>query len=109
MIDAYYCTEGVDYFITPDPNHFNDDLLIMSTNPVMVNVTLVSDNIEEGYEEIVLTLVERTPIDDFRVLISPTVRIRVQDRDSKLLCGVSHTSVYTMRLSIPFLLCRKLM
>ena len=106
MIDAYYCTEGVDYFITPDPDHFNDDLLSMSTNPVMVNITLVSDAIQgEGSEEIVLTLVQHSPIEGFRVLISPTVRITVQDKDCKL-SRLASTGALTVKPFISwFFLC----
>lgn len=101
MIDAYYCTEGVDYFITPDPNHFYDDLLTMSTDPVMVNITLVSDALLEGSEDIVLTLVQHSPIEGFRVLISPTVRITVQDKDCKL-SRLASTGALTVK---PFISC----
>ena len=71
-------TEGVDYVITPDPAQFISNILFMSTAPVTVNVTLLSDGVGgEGSEEIGITLVQLSPVEDFRVLIRPTVTITV--------------------------------
>ena len=77
-------TEGVDYVITPDPDQLFSGILFMSTDPVRVNVTLLSDGVEgEGSEEIRITLVQLSPVEDFRVLTRPTVTITVRDNDSK--------------------------
>ena len=96
----------MDYFITPDPNHFYNDVLILYTDPVMVNITLVSDAIlGEGSEDIVLTLVQHSSVEGYRVLISPTVKITVQDKDCKLSRLLS-TGALTVKPSISsFFLC----
>ena len=76
-------TEGVDYVITPDPAQFISGILFMSTDPVTVNVTLLSDGVGgEGSEEIGITLVQLSPVEEFRVLTTPTVTITVRDNDS---------------------------
>ena len=76
-------TEGVDYVITPDPAHVTAGILFMSTDPVTVNVTLLSDGVGgEGSEEIGITLVQLSPEEEFRVLTRPTVTITVEDNDS---------------------------
>ena len=76
-------TEGVDYVVTPDPDQFISDILFMSTDPVTVNVTLLSDGVGgEGSEEIGITLVQLSPVEEFRVLTRPTVTITVRDNDS---------------------------
>ena len=76
-------TEGVDYVVTPDPAQFISDILFMSTDPVTVNVTLLSDGVGgEGSEEIGITLVQLSPVEEFRVLTRPTVTITVRDNGS---------------------------
>ena len=73
----------MDYVITPDPDQFISDILFMSTDPVTVNVTLLSDGVGgEGSEEIGITLVQLSPVEEFRVLTRPTVTITVRDNDS---------------------------
>ena len=73
----------MDYVITPDPDQFIPGILFMSTDPVRVNVTLLCDGVGgEGSEEIGITLVQLSPVEEFRVLISPTVTITVRDTDS---------------------------
>ena len=63
--------------------------------PVTVNVTLASDGI--GGEGTVLTLVQLPPIESERVFANPTVRIIVEDNDSRekwmlvLHCDNAHT------------------
>ena len=77
-------TEGVDYVITPDPAQLTSGIVFVSTDPVTVNVTLLSDGVGgEGSEEIGITLVQLSPVEEFRVLTRPTVTITVQDNDCK--------------------------
>ena len=66
----------MDYSVTMGP-------LIMRGVPVTVNVTLLSDGVGgEGSEDILLTLVQRPPFEDNRVLVNPTIRITIRDNDS---------------------------
>ena len=66
----------MDYSVTMDP-------LIMRSVPVTVNVTLLSDGVGgEGTEDIFLTLVQRPPFDQNRVLVNEIIRIIVRDNDS---------------------------
>ena len=80
----------MDYVVTPDLAQFISGILFMSIDPVTVNVTLLSDGVgEEGSEEIGITLVQLSPVEEFRVLTKPTVTITVRDNDSKCSCFVS--------------------
>ena len=73
----------MDYVITPDPDQFISGIIFMSTDPVAVNVTLLSDGVGgEGSEEIGITLVQLSSVEEYRVLISPTVTITIRDNDS---------------------------
>ena len=66
----------MDYSVTMDP-------LIMRSVPVTVNVTLLSDGVGgEGTEDIFLTLAQRPPFDQNRVLVNEIIRIIVRDNDS---------------------------
>ena len=78
-----YPTAGEDYVITPDADHLTNGFLSLRLDPVTVNVTLLNDGIGgEGSEEIVLTLLQQPPIEEFRVLIKPSVKITLRDNDS---------------------------
>ena len=74
--------------VTPESTIGNPPRVQMRLDPVQVNVTLLRDGIgEEGTEDIEITLVQDldfSPEEDFRILVNPTVRIRVQDNYSML-------------------------
>ena len=76
-------TEGEDFTISSDAV-FNDRLHF-SSDPVQVTVTLLNDGVEgEPEEDIVLTLRQDlilSPLEAFRVLIHPTIRIAFSDND----------------------------
>ena len=66
--------------------------LVLHRDPVVINVTILSDGVEEELEDIELTLVQNetlSPLEPFRVLSNPTVRISVKDRACKLYTIVS--------------------
>ena len=66
----------MDYNITMGP-------MIVRGVPVTVNVTLLSDGVGgEGTEDIFLTLVQRPPFDENRLLVNPIIRIIVRDNNS---------------------------
>ena len=93
-------TERVDYVVTPDPDSVFMDEVSLQLVPVTVNITLSTDGIGgEGTEDIVLTLVQLPPIESERVFANPTVRIIVEDNDSRekwmlvLHCDNAHTYI----------------
>ena len=76
----------MDYVVTPDPASVFMDEVSLRLVPVIVNVTLLPDDIGgEGTEDIFITLVQRPPIEPERVLINSTVRIVVEDNDSMII------------------------
>ena len=76
-------TEGEDFTISSDA--FLNDQLQFSYEPVQVTVTLLNDGVVgEPEEDIVLTLrqnLDLSPLEDFRVLNNPTIRIAFSDND----------------------------
>ena len=76
-------TEDEDYTISSDAI-FNDRIQFTEA-PVQVNVTLLNDGVVgEPEEDIVLTLRQDlflSPLENFRVLIHPTIRIVFSDND----------------------------
>ena len=75
-------TEGEDFTISSDA--FFYDRLQFSDAPVQVTVTLLNDGVVgEPEEDIVLTLrldLSLSPLEVFRILIHPTIRIAFSDK-----------------------------
>ena len=91
-------TDGEDFTISSDA--FFNDRLQFSTDPVQVTVTLLNDGVVgEPEEDIVLTLrqdLALSPLEDFRVLIHPTIRITFSDNNG---IKVMHVHVYSCTIN----------
>ena len=75
-----YPAVGQDYTLTQESN------ILLSRDPVSVNVTLRRDGeAGEQTETIILTLMHNTPAEN-QILLYSTVIINVQDKDRTYIC-----------------------